>query len=136
MAPTLRSGQTVQTRPFPHLEAGCPRVRGSIVAVQHPLHNEAIYLKRIIGLPNEHVAIAEGRVMVDGSPLEEPYLPEYVETLSRGASQWFTDAGELFVLGDNRGDSEDSRVFGPVLSQLVVAEVWFRYFPPSFLRRR
>lgn len=93
-------------------------------------------MKRVIGLPNEHVAIVEGRVMVDGSPLEEPYLPESMKTVSRGASQWYNDAGELFVLGDNRGDSEDSRVFGPVLSQLVVAEVWFRYFPPSLFRRK
>jgi signal peptidase I len=132
MAPTLRNGQTIQTRPFTGLTAGYTRLRCSLVALQHPLNNKAIYLKRVIGLPNEHIAIVDGRVMVDGILLEEPYLPENMETHSRGASQWFTDAAELFVLGDNRADSEDSRVFGPVPSESIVGEVWFRYLPPAF----
>ncbi len=135
MAPTLLSGQIVQTRPPAGLKAGNSPVRGSIVAVQHPVRGEAIYLKRVVGLPNEHVAIADGRVIIDGNLLQEPYLSDNMGTHSRGASQWFTDAGEVFVLGDNRGDSEDSRVFGPVPTRLVVGEVWFRYFPPALLRQ-
>ena len=135
MAPTLLSGQIVQTRPPAGLKAGNSPVRGSIVALQHPVRGEAIYLKRVIGLPNEHVAIADGGVIINGNLLQEPYLSDNKGTYSRGASQWFTDAGEVFVLGDNRGDSEDSRVFGPVPTRLVVGEVWFRYFPPALLRQ-
>lgn len=134
MAPTLRSGQTVQTRPVTGLAANNPRARGSIVALQHPFHSESIYLKRVVGLPNEHVAIANGRVEIDGYPLYEAYLGGRLETQSKGATQWFTGADEVFVLGDNRRDSEDSRVFGPVALNLIVGEAWFRYIPPTLLR--
>jgi signal peptidase I len=134
MAPTLLSGQTVQARPYGGLEDGNSPTRGAIVALKHPHHRGATFLKRVVGLPNEHVAIADGRVVVDGIPLEEPYLSRNQGTHSRRASQWFTDADEVFLLGDNRGDSEDSRVFGPVPLKLIVGEVWFRYFPPTVLR--
>ena len=134
MAPTLLSGHIVQMRPFAIQEANHPRSRGLIVALRHPLRSQAIYLKRVIGLPNEHVALAGGKVEVDGRTMEEPYLRGKVETLSKGANQWFTDAGEVFVLGDNRGDSEDSRAFGPVPLELIVGQVCFRYFPPTLLR--
>ena len=136
MAPTLLSGQLVQSRPFDGLKAGHSRTRGTIVALQHPVRSEAIYLKRVIGLPNEHVAIANGRVTVDGRPLEEPYLSGNPETSSRRATQWFTEIDEIFVLGDNRGDSEDSRTFGPIPLDLIIGEVWFRYFPPALLGER
>ena len=134
MAPILMSGHIVQMRPFAISEVNHPRNRGLIVALRHPLRSQAIYLKRIIGLPNEHVALAGGKVEVDGRTMEEPYLRGKMETLSKGANQWFTGADEVFVLGDNRGDSEDSRVFGPVSLELIVGQVWFRYFPPALLR--
>ena len=134
MAPTLRSGQTVQARPIGGLGESHPLTRGAIVALIHPYHSGSIFLKRVVGLPNEHVAIADGRVVVDGIQLEEPYLSQSQGTHCRGANQWFTDADEVFVLGDNRGDSEDSRIFGPVPLKLIVGEVWFRYFPPKVLR--
>lgn len=134
MAPTLLSGQIVQMRPLTFPEADHTRNRGLIVLLRHPLRRQAIYLKRVIGLPNEHVELADGKVEVDGRTMEEPYLEGNVKTLSMGANQWFNDADEVFVLGDNRGDSEDSRVFGPVPLKLIVGQVWFRYFPPALFR--
>ena len=134
MAPTLLSGQIVQMRPLAVTAADHPGNRGLIVALRRPLRGQGIYLKRVIGLPNEHVALAGGNVEVDGRTIDEPYLRGGVETLSEGANQWFTDVDEVFVLGDNRGDSEDSRAFGPVPFKLIVGEVWFRYFPPALLR--
>lgn len=133
MSPTLLSGQTVQTRPLATWKASHLGFRGSIVALQHPIRGESIYLKRVVGLPNEHIAIVDGRVLIDGSPLDEAYLSGRGETRPGGASQWFTDGREVFVLGDNRGDSEDSRVFGPVPLDLILGEAWFRYFPPGLL---
>ncbi len=134
MAPTLLSGHIVQMRPLAVSEVERPSNRGLIVALRHPLRSQAIYLKRVIGLPNEHVALAGGKVEVDGRTVEEPYLRGNVETLSKGANQWFTDADEVFVLGDNRGDSEDSRMFGPVPVELIVGQAWFRYIPPALLK--
>lgn len=134
MAPTLLSGHIVQMRPLPVSEVERPSNRGLIVALRHPLRSQAIYLKRVIGLPNEHVALTGGKVEVDGRTVEEPYLRGNVETLSKGANQWFTDPDEVFVLGDNRDDSEDSRMFGPVPVELIVGRAWFRYIPPALLR--
>ena len=134
MAPTLLSGQMVQMRPFAGSRGDHAGIRGQIVALRHPVNDQAIYLKRVIGLPNEYIALAGGKVEVDGRTVEEPYLRNNAETVSKGASRWFTDADEFFVLGDNRGDSEDSRAFGPVSLKLIVGEVWFRYFPPKLLR--
>lgn len=129
------SGQIVQMRPFECSIVDRSGTRCLIVALRHPVHSQAIYLKRVIGLPNEHIALAGGKVEVDGRRVEEPYLRGNAETLSRGANQWFTDAEEVFVLGDNRGDSEDSRVFGPVPLDLIVGQIWFRYFPPALFRK-
>ena len=134
MAPTLLSGQLVQSRPFDGLTAGTEGHRGRIVALRHPQRHEAIYVKRVIGLPNEYVTVGSGVVTVDERKLDEPYLLNGLETRSRGATRWFTGADEVFVLGDNRMDSEDSRVFGPVPVELIIGEVWFRYFPAAWLR--
>ena len=133
MAPTLLSGHIVQMRPLSGSVVDGPRFRGAIVALRHPVDGQSIYLKRVVGLPNEHIALTGGKVEVEGETLAEPYLRDDVQTLSKGANQWFTDADEVFVLGDNRGDSEDSRVFGPVSVRLIVGQVGFRYFPPALL---
>lgn len=133
MAPTLQDRQHVQTLP---LDPQChkrPSQRGKIVAFRHPQRHHSIYVKRIVGLPEEFVSIEGEVVAVDGSRLEEPYLPMPGVTPTSGASKWFNDVDEYFLLGDNRGDSEDSRSFGPVPSRLIIGRVCFRYWPPGFL---
>ena len=83
MAPTLLSGHIVQMRPFPRPEADDPRIRGLMIALRHPVAGRAIYLKRVVGLPNEHIALTGGKVKIDGRTVEEPYLRGNVETLSK-----------------------------------------------------
>ena len=133
MAPTLRDGQHVQTLPWPGGSDSDGNLRGWIVAFRSPHRVGSIYIKRVVGLPNEHIAIRENRVEIDGKPLAEPYLPNPAATRTRGATQWLTDIDEFFLLGDNRQDSEDSRAFGPVPAQLIIGRVWFRYWPPKAL---
>lgn len=130
MAPVLLNGQQVQTLllkpapPFP------PGLRGSLVAFRHPHRREQVYVKRVIGLPNEYAVIRRGQVEIDGRVLPEPYLQGKATGVGEGPSQWFTDGDELFLLGDNRTDSDDSRAFGPVPISLVIGRLWFRYWPP------
>lgn len=84
-------------------------------------------IKRVIGLPGETVAGRDGVVWVDGAPLEEPWLDAAVRTSDFAPVTVPPDA--IWVMGDNRGDSRDSRVFGPVPGSLVVGEAVWRIWP-------
>ncbi len=87
------------------------------------------YVKRVIGLPGERVSERNGRIYVDGRPLHEPYLaPGYVAA-SRSWPRIPDD--HYFVLGDNRGNSCDSRAWGPVPRDALVGPVLLTYWPPS-----
>ena len=132
MAPTLLDGQHVQTLPLDPLALGNYSNRGKIVAFRHPQNPRSIYVKRVIGLPGEFITIEEGLVTIDGIRLDEPYLATTAFTPTPGATKWFAGPDELFLLGDNRSDSEDSRKFGPVSSRLIIGSVSFRYWPPGF----
>ena len=129
MRPALAHRQHVQTRPLTRRSGPRAPARGDIVAFRHPLEPGRVYIKRIVGLPNEHIALAEGQVVIDGLPQAEPYLLPGPPARPRYASQWFTGDDEYFLLGDNRADSEDSRTFGPVPGCRIVGRVWFSYWP-------
>lgn len=130
MAPALLNGQQAQTLPLK--PASFPSgLRGAIVAFSHPQRHGHIYVKRVIGLPNEYIVIRNGRVEIDGKVLPEPYLGGQETGVGAGPSQWFTGCDEVFLMGDNRNDSDDSRSFGPVPVSLVVGRIWFRYWPPK-----
>ena len=133
MEPTLKNGQLVQSQPL-RRSSFHQGLRGKIVAFRHPLNPVTIYIKRVTGLPGEHVAINGGLVEIEGQPLSEVYLPGPLETPASGATQWVNDSSEVFVMGDNRADSEDSRRFGPVPLSLIVGQVSFRWWPPGLLR--
>ncbi len=90
------------------------------------------YIKRIIGLPGDRVAIRDGLVYVNDVALQEPYLYEGQPTVATGPdSTWVVPPNELFVMGDHREYSADSRVFGPVPRDRVIGRAWLRYFPLS-----
>ncbi len=85
------------------------------------------YIKRVIGLPGETIEVSNGTVYVDGRPLDEPYLtPSSVTYPQRQLGE-----DEYFVLGDNRGNSSDSRSFGPIRLSNVVGRAWIVYWPPT-----
>jgi len=85
------------------------------------------YIKRVIGLPGETIEVSNGTVLVDGRPLDEPYLtPSNVTYPQRQLGE-----DEYFVLGDNRGNSSDSRSFGPIHLSNVVGRAWIVYWPPT-----
>ncbi len=93
--------------------------------------NKTSYIKRVIGLPGEHVKIEDNKVYINGKPLEEDYLQKTVVTDSMGGS--FTDLtvpqGYVFVMGDNRPQSTDSRRFGCIPIEKLESKVWIRFWP-------
>jgi signal peptidase I len=118
--------------------------RGDIVVFQPPAGYEqggVPFIKRVIGLPGDTVTLENGRVFVtprDGSavPLSEPYVviasgrtAPTVPRDAEGTSEWTVPAGEYFVMGDNRPESQDSRFFGPIERDSIVGRAWLRYFP-------
>jgi signal peptidase I len=100
---------------------------GEAVGMVQPDRDE--YIKRVIGLPGETVEGHDGQVFVNGRALIEPYLPEGITTEDFPAQQ--VAPGQLWVMGDNRGDSEDSRMFGPIERKKVVGRTVFRIWPLS-----
>lgn len=85
------------------------------------------YIKRVIGLPGETIEISNGTVFIDGQPLDEPYLA----SLSGTYNAYRLGADEYFVMGDNRGNSQDSRTFGPIHPSDIVGRAWIVYWPPT-----
>jgi signal peptidase I len=93
--------------------------------------NKTSYIKRVIGLPGDHVKIQDNKVYINGELLDEPYLqPGVVTTGLDGA---YTDIvvpqGTLFLMGDNRSRSTDSRRFGCVPISKIESKVWIRFWP-------
>jgi signal peptidase I len=88
-------------------------------------------VKRVIGLPGETVSAHDGHVYVDGERVDESYLPDGVETSSFSAVTLKPD--HYWVMGDNRDNSKDSRVFGPIEKHEIIGRVFFRIWPLSRL---
>jgi signal peptidase I len=94
------------------------------------------FIKRVIGLPGDVVDLKQGLVYVNGIKLDEPYIFTAEDGVQQqsfpapgGSSRWVVPAGELFVMGDHREDSADSRNFGPIEISNVVGRAWLRYWP-------
>lgn len=103
--------------------------RGDVIVFDPPVNSSKPYIKRIIGLPGETVEIREGNVFIDGEMLEESYVEPGTTECPRDCTPWTVPEGQIFVLGDNRQNSSDSRVFGPVDIDSVVGKAWVIYWP-------
>jgi signal peptidase I len=90
------------------------------------------FLDRVIGLPGQTVTLQDGRVLVDGEALDEPYVYPNDRTepaAEDGTSSWTVGVGQLFVLADRRSNSVDSRVFGPIPAASVQDVARYRCGP-------
>lgn len=109
---------------------GLPK-RGDIIVFRPPNGGHEPYVKRIIALPGEHVEIRDGAVYINRRRLIEPYLNE--PTLWRGMAakhEIIVEPGHVFVMGDNRNNSSDSRVFGTIPTSAIIGKAWITYWPP------
>lgn len=110
--------------------------RGDVVVFRYPRNPEQYFIKRIIALPGEKIKIADGKVRIfnkenpDGVILDESqYLQKGLST--GGTTEITLNEGQYFVLGDNRQNSSDSRVWGPLPKNDVIGKVLVRAWPLS-----
>lgn len=134
MQPTLYPGDYVIVNKLAYRFKASPD-RGDVIVFRYPPNPEAIpYIKRVIGLPGDQIHVADGKVYVNGQLVIEPYL---VVTTNRGGD-WTVPEGQLFVMGDNRNNSSDSRSWGFVPLENIIGRAELIYLPTrhwSFLHQ-
>ncbi|MDQ6927714.1 MAG: signal peptidase I [Actinomycetota bacterium] len=105
--------------------------RGDLVVFKSPPGetNSAVkdLIKRVVALPGETVEARDGRVLVNGKPIDESYLPKGVTTSPMEPHK--IPPGDIWVMGDNRSNSKDSRFFGPISQDLIVGRAFIRVWP-------
>ena len=127
MQPTLFPGDYVIVNKLAYRFSGSPE-RGDVIVFRYPPNPEAIpYIKRIIGLPGDQVHIADGNISINGQLMLEPYL--VINTIRGG--DWTVPEGNLFVMGDNRNNSSDSRTWGFVPFENIIGRAELIYLPPQ-----
>lgn len=155
MEPTLHSGQYILVNKlvYFHFDINAPlrllpgqedlpaRViypfyqprRGDIVVFEYPQDVTKDYIKRVVGVPGDEIDIRDGEVFVNGQQLNQPYLEGFATYCVFGyACQSDTvtvPEGHIFVMGDNRGNSSDSREWGSLPFDRVVGQAWLIYYP-------
>jgi len=109
--------------------------RGDVIVFEPPKGQseggqDIPFIKRVIGVGGDLVEIHDYAVFVNGVQLTEPYVYQgQPSTPLNGTASWRVPEGQLFVLGDHREASQDSRVFGPIAKSSVVGRAWLRYWP-------
>lgn len=128
MLPALEDSEFLLVNKLAYL-ASNPE-RGDVLVFRSPAKPEEDLVKRVVGLPNEEVELRDGGVFVDGRRLEEDAYFGGI-TMSRSSRTTLVPEDGYFVLGDNRGQSLDSRSFGIVPRGSIVGQVWIVYWPPG-----
>jgi signal peptidase I len=136
MEPTLRKGDRVLVNKLSYDLHDVHR--GDIVVFKLPpdkVGPDGIkdLIKRVIGLPNEVIESRDGQVYIDGKLLKEPYLPKGVTTDNPPIQKQTVPKGHIFVMGDNRDNSADSRFAnrGPIPIDTIVGRAFLEVWPPA-----
>jgi signal peptidase I len=128
MVPTLKVGERVFVNKFIYRFSE-PK-RGDIIVFRSVDGADEDLIKRVVGLPGDEVAVQNGVLILNGEPQEEPYVNQrFPDDSFYGPTK--VPEGKVFVMGDNRSNSADSRVFGPVPMENIAGEAFVAFWPPS-----
>jgi signal peptidase I len=125
MEPHIHSGEFVLINTFAY-RLGSPK-HGDIVAFRHEGDDREVFIKRVVGVPGDRIRIDRGRVYTNGAPLREPYVKDPDD---RTFAEVVVPANSVYVLGDNRANSEDSRIFGTVGDDRLIGRAIAGVWPP------
>ena len=103
--------------------------RGDIIVFKYPVDPKRNFVKRLIATGGETVQIKNGKLYIDGRPEPEDYLPRGLRFKDFGPVK--VPPGSYFMMGDNRNNSEDSRVWGFLPNDLIVGRALVIYWPPA-----
>jgi signal peptidase I len=125
MRPTLEEGDRILlNRLVYHFRAPA---RGDIIVFHSPINDNEDLVKRIVGVAGDRVAVTGGKLYVNSVAQNEPYLLE--QDFSGEMAETLVPTGEVFVMGDNRNDSGDSRLFGPISTTSIIGSAFVVYWP-------
>ncbi|KKU91231.1 MAG: Signal peptidase I [Microgenomates group bacterium GW2011_GWA1_48_10] len=131
--PTLKNGERYVVDKISY-RFNAPQ-RGDFVVIRSPRNPNVDFIKRVVGLPGETIRISAGKVYINGSLLPEPYLSKGDATEPEsflGENEDFViPENHLFIMGDNRANSSDSRDFGPVTQSDIIGKFIFKWWPPD-----
>jgi signal peptidase I len=122
MLPSIKNGQKLKAKKIDS-ESKSTLTRGDILVFKYPKDPSKGYIKRLIGLPGDRVEIQAGEVWVNGSKLSEPYVDSKMNISQRSQPSVVVPARSYYLLGDNRDNSSDSRIWGFVPEELLIAKV-------------
>jgi signal peptidase I len=126
MQPTLHAGNFVLVNKMAYRFGSAER--GDVIVFRYPPDPDQVpYIKRIVGLPGDNLRIMDGRVYINDQLLVEPYI---VSPTHQGG-EWIVEENSLFVMGDNRNNSSDSRSWGFVPLENVIGKAEVVYWPPE-----
>jgi signal peptidase I len=134
MLPRLHDGERIFVNKLIYYDEyrWAPKIeRGDIVVFWYPEDPSKSYIKRVIGLPGDTVEVHDGIVRVNGRDLEERYLDSRLNLSHRSQAPVIVKPNYYFVMGDNRDNSSDSRVWGLVPKKYIYGKALFRYWPPT-----
>ena len=122
MLPTIKDGDRLQTTELDSMSGTALR-RGDIVVLRAPMDTSKSYIKRVIGLPGDRIEIRRGEVWLNESKLLEPYVSPKLNLSQRSLPLITVPPQNYFIMGDNRDNSADSRIWGCVPAGLIYAKV-------------
>jgi signal peptidase I len=128
MIPTLEVGDRVLVNKF--IYRFTDPNRGDIIVFESVDKTNEDLIKRVVGLPGDEIAVRSGKLYVNGEPQREPYTNKKLPDRSFYAKTT-VPKDHVFVMGDNRGNSADSRVFGPLPEKNIEGEAFLRFWPPD-----